>query len=88
MTYENYFAWKEKHAACIIETFENATGILIKPYIEEIEVASPVTFARYSQHPGGVICGYKATGLDNLLPRIANETNESGHAWCSYWFDH
>lgn len=77
LTYENYFAWKEKYAACIIDAFEDATGILIKPYIEEIEIASPVTFARYSQHPGGVICGYKATGLDNLLPRIANETNEN-----------
>ena len=75
LSYEGYFDLKEQLADRIIMAFEDATGICIKPYIEEIEIASPLTFARYSGHPDGVIYGYKATGLDNLLPRIINEPN-------------
>ena len=44
--------------------------------IEEIEVATPVTFARYTGHPEGVIYGYLATSHDNLLPRMMNEEKE------------
>lgn len=75
-TEENYFKLKEEIADRIINSFEDATGIMIKQYIEEIEIATPVTYARYGKHPDGVIYGYKATGLDNLLPRIMNESEE------------
>lgn len=74
---ENYFKLKEEIADKIITAFEDTTGILIKQYIEEIEIATPVTFARFSSHPDGAIYGYKATGLDNLLPRILNKSNEN-----------
>lgn len=77
VTEENYFSLKEKIAEDIIDTFEVATGISIRPYIEEIEISTPVTYARYGGHPDGVIYGYKATGLDNLLPRIMNMDNEN-----------
>jgi len=77
VTEENYFKIKEIIADNIINTFEDTTGILIKQYIEEIEIASPVTFARFGSHPDGVIYGYKATGLDNLLPRLLNKSNEN-----------
>lgn len=70
ITEKNYFATKSKIAENIIEAFENTTGIVIKPYIEEIEIATPLTFARYTGHPDGVIFGYKATGMDNLFPRM------------------
>lgn len=70
VTEKNYFDMKSKIAENIINAFENTTGISIKPYIEEIEIATPVTFARYTGHPDGVIYGYKATGMDNLLPRM------------------
>lgn len=70
VTEENYFDLKDKIAKEIINNFENTTGIKIKPYIEEIEIATPVTFARYGGHPEGVIYGYKRTGLDNTLPRM------------------
>ncbi len=76
VTEENYFVLKEKITEIIIDTFEETTKISIRPYIEEIEIASPVTFARYGGHPDGVIYGYKATGLDNLLPRIMNTRHE------------
>lgn len=45
--------------------------------IEEIEIATPVTFARYTGHPDGVIFGYKATGMDNLIPRIMGIDSEN-----------
>ncbi len=77
ITEENYFELKDKIAEEIISTFENTTGIKIKPYIEEIEIATPVTFARYGGHPGGVIYGYKRTGLDNTLPRMLTMGKEN-----------
>ncbi len=70
VTEKNYFDMKSKIAENMIDAFERTTGIVIKPYIEEIEIATPVTFARYTGHPDGVIFGYKATGMDNLLPRM------------------
>lgn len=76
-TEENYFELKEKIANHMITHFENATGITIKPYIEEIEIATPVTYAKFSGQPDGSIFGYKLTGYDNLLPRIMNEENEN-----------
>ncbi len=77
LTLENYFDLKNQIAKKIIANFEKTTGIDITPYIEEIEIASPVTYARYTKHPDGVIYGYKGTGLDNLLPRIMNMENEN-----------
>lgn len=76
LTIANYFDIKNKIAKRIIDNFEKTTGIIISPYIEEIAIASPVTYARYTKHPDGVIYGYKATGLDNLLPRIMNMKQE------------
>lgn len=77
VTEENYFRLKERIARRILANFEETTGLLLKPYIEEIEIASPVTFARYGGHPDGVIYGYKATGADNFLSRILNYSNEN-----------
>ncbi|MCI9279996.1 MAG: NAD(P)/FAD-dependent oxidoreductase [Bacilli bacterium] len=77
VTEENYFELKNQIAENIINNFEETTGINIKSYIEEIEIASPVTYARYGGHPEGVIYGYKLTGLDNLLPRTLNKEKEN-----------
>lgn len=77
VTERNYFDMKSKIAENVINAFEKTTGIAIKPYIEEIEIATPVTYARYTGHPDGVIYGYKATGMDNLLPRILTIKNEN-----------
>lgn len=74
---KNYFEIKSKIAENIIDAFEKTTGIMIKPYIEEIEIATPATFARFSGTPDGVIYGYKATGMDNLLPRMISVNNEN-----------
>ncbi len=76
VTKENYFQIKEEIANSLITSFEQATGVSIRESIEEIEIATPVTFARYGGHPDGAIYGYLAEGLDNLLPRMMNEEQE------------
>lgn len=74
---ENYFALKEQIAENIIANFEKTTGIFLREYIEEIAIATPVTYARYGGYPGGSTYGYKATGMDNLVPRIKSSLNEN-----------
>lgn len=73
---DNYFELKDAIAQNFIETFEQATNVNITDAIEEIEVATPLTFARYTNHPDGTIYGYLAKKSDNLLPRMMNEVNE------------
>lgn len=66
----NYFELKDRLADNFISTFEKALKVKIKPYIEEIEVATPATFARYTSAPDGNIYGYHTAGLDNMMPRL------------------
>lgn len=74
---ENYFEVKSKIADTFISALEQATHVSIRDAIEEIEVATPVTFARYGGHPNGSIFGYMAKGYDNFLPRVMNAKNEN-----------
>ena len=46
------------------------------PHIEEISVATPVTFARYLGTPEGTIYGYKLSRWDNLMARTAGEKTD------------
>jgi len=77
VTSENYFEFKEHIGEKFISYFEEATGIQIKEFIEEIEVATPVTYARYTGHPDGVMFGFQAKGYDNFLSRYAAYEEES-----------
>lgn len=77
VTSKNYFEWKEKIARHFISVFERASGSSIKETIEEIEVCTPVTFARYGGSPSGCIYGYQAKGYDNLIPRTLHVSKES-----------
>lgn len=73
---DNYFELKEKIAAHYVSIFEKALKVNIRDAIEEIEVATPLTFARYGGHPDGAIYGYFANKYDNLLPRIMTSEQE------------
>jgi len=64
-----YFKKKNEIAARFIKQFEDALNINIHDYIEEIAVATPETYARYCAHPQGVIYGYRAQNLDNIMAR-------------------
>ena len=73
----NYFDLKDKLAKGYIRRFEEATGCKIFDAIEEIEVATPLTYARYTSTPDGTIYGYLTAGLDNMLPRLNTMYDET-----------
>ncbi len=67
---EDYFKTKDMVANMFIDRFEKDTGAKIRDSIEEISVATPVTYARYCGHPQGVIYGYESQYWDGLMPRL------------------
>ena len=82
---KNYFQLKDQLAENFIETFERATKTNIRPYIEEIEVATPLTYAHYTDAPDGSIYGYLTADLDNMMPRLMRmyqETEIPGLRFC------
>lgn len=66
---QDYKKFKTKVAEDMIETCEKALNISIKPYIEEIEIALPPTFARYLNTPFGTPYGYMLEKWDSMIPR-------------------
>ena len=72
---KDYFKTKDKIANMLIEDFENKTKIKIKPYIEEIEIATPITFARYTGSMNGAIYGTKMPVSDSTYVRGKNIDN-------------
>lgn len=85
---EEYFNEKDILAARLISSYESATGITIHNSIEELEVATPITFAHYTSTPQGVTHGYLASDWDGLLPRIMTEKTDNdtpGLRFCGGW---
>ena len=85
---ENYFDEKDMLAARLIANFESATGITIHNNIEELEVATPVTFARYTYTPQGTVYGYYGDDWDGIIPRIMTEASDcdtKGLRFCGGW---
>ncbi len=76
LTPENYKEWKNGIAKIYIEDYEKAMGMDIMNHIEEIEVATPVTFARYLGTPDGEIYGYDNVNWDNVVMRANNEKKD------------
>lgn len=66
---ENYFKVKNAIADRFISDFENKMKINIRNHIEEIEVATPMTFARYTGSINGSIYGYACNVNDSTLIR-------------------
>lgn len=67
---------KERVAEAMIRRCEEALGISIMPYIEEIEIASPVTFARFLGSPQGTPYGYKMNKWDNYIQRAIDKRTD------------
>ena len=80
VTSENYVRTKNRVADRMIERFERDTGARIRDHIEEISIATPMTYARYCGHPQGTIYGYESQYWDGLMPRLQmmNEDYENG----------
>jgi prolycopene isomerase len=75
---EDYVRVKNESARGLIADFEKATGAAIREHIEEVEVATPVTFSRYTGVHGGAIYGYEPDTWDSLMPRMM-AMNEEKH---------
>lgn len=73
---EGYKKYKNEIAHKYITDYEKLMGISVMPHIEEISVATPVTFAHYLGTPEGTIYGYMLSGWDNLLSRISCEKDD------------
>lgn len=67
---KDYFKEKNRIADGLINYFEKAVGVSIRDHIEEIEVATPETFARYTKAYNGIIYGYEPESWDSLVPRL------------------
>ncbi len=74
---EEYFDFKNRVTDKLIDIYEKRTGISIRDSIEEIETATPVTFARYLGTPGGTPYGYSCENWDTLIPRIMSVRSEN-----------
>jgi len=72
-----YFRLKNKIADGMISQFENALNVNLRDHIEEIEVATPVTFARYTGTFGGGVYGYEPDPWDSIIPRVMSLKDES-----------
>ena len=67
---EDYFKVKDRIARECVERYEEVTGCDLRSHIEEIVVASPVTWARYLGTPNGDVYGYTPAGWDGMFPRV------------------
>lgn len=67
---EDYVTLKNRFAEKFIKTLKDKTGIDIAPYIEEMSVASPMTFARYLNAPEGSVYGYETRDWDGMMARM------------------
>ncbi len=66
---EDYVKVKRQVAEQLIRNLEEVMGYHISEHIEEIEIASPVTFARYMGSPQGSIYGYASQKWDGMSSR-------------------
>ncbi len=73
---QDYVRVKNEVAKGLIDHFEMATGMTIHKHIEEVEVATPVTYARYTGTHGGTIYGYEPETWDSLVPRMMGMSEE------------
>lgn len=67
---KDYFRLKEEIARKAIAEYESIRGITISPYIEEIEVATPWTFARFLSTPEGGVYGLKMNRWNTVLSAL------------------
>ena len=77
VTPRDYFRVKTSVAEKLIDQFERATGTRIRDHIEEIEIATPQTFARYTGAHDGIVYGYEPEPWDSIVPRALAADSET-----------
>jgi prolycopene isomerase len=76
VTPENYTTVKREFALSLIQRYEEAMEIRIRDCIEEIVIATPVTYARYLGSPQGAIYGYFPDRWDGMMARTFSDGME------------
>lgn len=76
VTPENYTTVKREFALSLLQRYEEAMGISIRDCIEEIVIATPVTYARYLGSPQGAIYGYFPDRWDGMMARTFSDGME------------
>ncbi len=69
LTADKYKEYKNDLAEKYIRDYAETVGIDVISHIEEISIATPVTFARYLGTPMGEVYGYKVSDWDNIINR-------------------
>ncbi len=67
---KDYFEFKNHYAEKMLQNLKERTGIDLSGHIEEMEVASPWTFARYLGVPEGSVYGYETRDWDGMMARM------------------
>ena len=75
---QDYKKYKNDLAEKFIRDYEQVMGVSIMDHIEEIAIATPVTFARYLGTPEGTIYGYRTSGWDNVVMRSTAQVKDNG----------
>ena len=70
---KDYFKTKDAVALDCIKTYKEVMGIDLSDCIEEVEVSTPVTYARYIGTPQGAVYGYESSGWDGMISRVMDE---------------
>lgn len=73
---ENYSMVKREIANSMIKSFGEVLGVNLFDHIEEIEMATPVTIARYTDSWNGSIYGYEQRVWDSHAARMSSEQDE------------
>jgi len=81
---QDYYKKKDEVAEKILTLYKKKMGIDLHPFIEEIEIATPWTFARYNGAPEGAVFGYENENWDSLLNRIRAFPQEQEVAGLSF----
>ncbi len=81
---ERYVETKERIAATMLDRVEQRfPGV--RDAIEEIEVSTPITNMRYTQHPGGAIYGFDQPPAEAIIWRIPNQGPIPGLYFAGAW---
>lgn len=67
---DDYRKIKEDYADYLIDLCEKKLGVKLRDSIEEIEIATPLTFARYLGTPQGTAYGYQTNLWDSMMARL------------------
>jgi phytoene dehydrogenase-like protein len=76
ITPTNYSAAKNRIARGMVEKMSHYLGVPLTKYIEEIEIATPQTFHRYTGAYRGVMYGYEQDPWDSVVARSMNLFSE------------